>query len=297
MDNIGLGTCNLEYYRDKDFDFKESLKYAIINIGYRTIDTASSYNNEELIGEVLQEIFNDLTLNIKREDIFVITKNWNDERENVEEALKRSLKKLKLDYVDLYLLHHSMTVELKKNTNKILRLPLHNIWRQMETCVTNNLCKEIGTSNFNCQIIMDLLTYANIKPSYNQIEVHPYLNQKEFIKFLNRFNIKVIAYCPLARGEWLEQHNNTDLLKEPIILELAKKYEKTAAQICLKWGLQNGYNIIPRSSKIDRLKENFNCTDFFIEENDMQNINSLNKNFRIVDIVELKNECNIPLFK
>ena len=100
---LGLGTCNLEYYRNKNFDFKKFLKKSIVYFDYRIIDTGSTYGNENLIGEVLEEIFNDRKLNISRKDITIITKNWNHERENVEESLKKSLKNLKLDYIDIYL--------------------------------------------------------------------------------------------------------------------------------------------------------------------------------------------------
>tara|TARA_B100000287_G_C20249391_1_gene629478 strand:+ start:22 stop:459 length:438 start_codon:yes stop_codon:yes gene_type:complete len=144
---------------------------------------------------------------------------------------------------------------------------------------------------------MDLLTYCNIKPSFNQIEVHPYLNQKELIEFMLRFNIKTIAYCPLARGGgWCKEKYQFDLLEDDIILKLSKKYNKTPAQICLRWGVQRDYIVIPRSSNRNRLYENININDFNIDKSDIEIINNLNKNFRIVNIEHLKNNCNIPLF-
>lgn len=186
---IGLGT-----YAGEDF---EKLLKAAIEIGYRAIDTAKVYKNEKLIGKVLQEIFKEGK--IKRSDLFITTKIWNDPSLDVYEALKESLQDLQLDYVDLCLNHWAIGVPNADKT-KIIAKPLHVIWREFERCQKEGLCKAIGVSNFNCQSLMDLLSFAEIKPVVNQIEVSPYLTQVDLISWCQKIGVQVTAYSPLCRG-------------------------------------------------------------------------------------------------
>lgn len=186
---IGLGT-----YAGDDF---EKLLRAAIEIGYRAIDTAKVYKNEKQIGKVLQEIFKEGK--IKRSDLFITTKIWNDPSLDVYEALKDSLKDLQLDYVDLCLNHWAIGVPNADKT-KIVAKPLHVIWKEFERCQKEGLCKAIGVSNFNCQSLMDLLSFAEIKPVINQIEVSPYLTQVDLIEWCQKMGVQITAYSPLCRG-------------------------------------------------------------------------------------------------
>jgi diketogulonate reductase-like aldo/keto reductase len=148
---------------------------AILNNGYRHIDTASMYKNEGAIGEALQEVF--ATGKVKREEVFITTKLYMDEREDVEGAVRRSLEKLKLDYIDLYLIHWMMPkIDWEKDGKDMIKsTPTHKVWAEMERLVDIGLIKSIGVSNANITAILDLWSYARIKPVANQIELHPYL--------------------------------------------------------------------------------------------------------------------------
>lgn len=272
----GLGTWRSE-------NLKETIKTAI-ELGYRHIDTASMYKNEETIGEVLEDFFNSGQL--KREEIFITTKIWNDEKEDVEGSLKRSLKKLKLDYVDLYLIHWPMGYYDKEN--KLILKPLYKTWREMEECVRKKLCRSIGVSNFNVQLLLDLLSYAEIKPAVNQIEVNPYYSRANLVKFCQEFNIQVVGFQPFCRLK-------IDVLNDPVIVNLAQKYKKKASQIILNWSLSRGVAVIPKSENKERLKENLECIDFVIEKEDMEKINEMNRNQSSNDRV-VKEDFRIPIF-
>jgi len=174
---------------------EEAVKTAI-EAGYRHIDTARFYQNEHLIGNVLSSL---LSLGkIKRSELFISTKVWNSLGFDVETEVRASLKDLKIDYLDLCLVHWPFgqideTFTLKQQ-------PLHLYWCQLEKCVEKGLVKSIGVSNFSCQILCDLLSYAKIKPAVNQIENHPYLPQENLVKFCQRYKIHVTSYCSLAKG-------------------------------------------------------------------------------------------------
>jgi diketogulonate reductase-like aldo/keto reductase len=190
MPLMGLGTYKLE-------DIKNSIKTAV-KCGYRLFDTASLYDNELEVGLALNECIQEGL--IKREEIFLVTKLWNDDHENPEGALKKSLQLLNMDYVDLYLIHWPMGEV--KDGKLIKQVPLHKTWAKLEECVNKGLTKTIGVSNFNVQLLLDLLSYANIKPVVNQVELHPYLTQEDLVDFCHRFEIRVAAYNPILRGSY-----------------------------------------------------------------------------------------------
>ena len=185
MPKVGLGVYLV--------DSIDLIYEAIVTEGYRHIDTASFYKNEELIGEALQKVFQNS--DVKREDLYVVTKIWGDQRNDVEGAIKESLTKLNLDYVDLYLMHWPLAYKEDENGNKFFdKIPIHKTWGEMELLVEKGYTKSIGVSNFNVQSIIDLLTYAKIQPVCNQIELHPYLVQDGLIDFLHKVNIRPVAY-------------------------------------------------------------------------------------------------------
>lgn len=249
---IGLGTFPMKRY-----ELVATVRKAIKN-NYLLFDTANAYGNEKFLGLAIK-----LTKK-KREDLFVTTKLSNSQQRNgnIRKSLKDSLKLLRLDYIDLYLMHWP-------NPDTFLES-----WKQMEILYEEGLCKAIGVCNFHQHHLEQLLKIANVIPSVNQIELHPLLSQKLLIEYCKSKNILVQAYSPLARM-------HEDLIFNPVITSLSKKYEKTAVQIILRWIFQQGISSVPKTSTNKRLKSNINIFDFKITDIDMDLINQINKNFRV----------------
>ena len=157
------------------------------------------YYNEDVIGDALQEVFKS---GIKREDVFITTKLWQSDREDVEGALRESLKKLKLEYIDLYLLHWMAPKIVWEDENPFKNTPTHKVWAELERLVDAGLIKNIGVSNCTIPMLIDLWSYARIKPVINQVELHPYLVQKDFVAFNQKLGVVVQAYAPLGNNSW-----------------------------------------------------------------------------------------------
>lgn len=252
MPQLGLGV-----YKVPSEDIDRSVKYAL-DIGYKAIDTATFYENEEAIGKVLKEE------QVKREDVFITTKVWNSDQryDRTIKAFYESLEKLNLKYIDLYLIHWPCPdFDLYIETYKAL-----------ETLYEAGLAKAIGVSNFNVEHLERVLAECNIVPTVNQVECHPYLQQKELKEFCKKHNIKIEAWAPLARGEAFD---------EKIIQDLADKYMKTPAQIILRWQIQEDTIVIPKSVTTSRISENFNVFDFELSESDMKEIATLDQGKRL----------------
>jgi methylglyoxal/glyoxal reductase len=237
----------------------DSVKAAIRN-GYRSIDTAAVYRNEEGVGQGLKEALEETGLS--REDIFVTSKVWNDDQgyESTLEAYETSLKKLGLDYLDLYLIHWPITGKYKET------------WRALETLYKEGKVRAIGVSNFHVHHLQDLLADAEIKPTVNQVEFHPHLAQLELREFCKGQGIQFEAWSPLAQGK---------LLDNEVLKEIAQRYNKSVAQVILRWDLQLDVITIPKSIKESRIIENASIFDFELSSEDMEKINSLNKNERV----------------
>ena len=273
MPTIGLGTYKLE-------SIKDSIDKAI-RMGYRLIDTAKLYQNEKEIGEAIKDLIEKKV--VTRSELFIVTKLWNDDHEDPKSALKQSLSELNLDYVDLFIIHWPIG---KVENNQIKQVPLYKTWAKLEECVELGLTKSIGVSNFNVQLLLDLSSYAKIQPACNQIEIHPYLVQKNLVNFCNLNKIAVISFNPINKGSYIskiEDYKNYDLFKNLSILSLAEKYKKTPAQIILNWHLYLGLIPVPKSSNEGRLKENLESVDFKMSENDYNLISSLDQNKRFND--------------
>ena len=256
------------------------MKEAIVNHGYRGIDTAAIYANEEAIGDALQEVF---ATGIKREEVFITTKLWQSDREDVEGAVRTSLKKLKLEYIDLYLLHWMAPKMVWEDAEPIKNTPTHKVWAELERLVDAGLIKNIGVSNCTIPMLVDLWSYARVKPVINQVELHPYFVQKDYVAFHKKLGILVQAYAPLGSSAWglkAEELKKLNLFEEPVIKSLATKYGKSASQIILNWHLYRGHVIIPKTTKVERLSENFQVFDFTLTTDEYESISGLDQNAR-----------------
>ena len=267
----------------------EEVLYQSIKDGVRLIDTASRYKNEEEVGKAINKAINDGI--VKREDLFVVTKFWLDEKEDPEKALEASLQRLKLDYVDLYL-DHWPTGKCYDDPNKFKLICVKEYWPKLEKLVEQKKTKYIGVSNYNVQNLLIILSIAKIKPLVNEVEFHPYLYQKDLLEFCNLENIKILAYNPLVKGEYCKRHSKEieerklDLLNEEEITKLAKKYNKSSGQIVLNWEIKRGVIPIPGTSKPERMKENLDVTLFEMEEkeyNVLDKYAEMGKEFRFAD--------------
>lgn len=227
-----------------------------LNLGYRHIDTASFYGNEEGVGRAI------IDSGIPREEIFITTKVWNDEQgfENTLKAFDRSLKKLQLDVIDLYLIHWPVPDIY------------HDTWRALENLYQDGRARAIGVSNFLDHHLKELLQTAETRPMANQIELHPKLMQINTVDFCKENDIPIQSWSPLGRGNYL---NDQSLSK------LAHKYHKSVAQIIIRWHLQHDFIVIPKSVHQARQKENISVFDFEISAPDMKKIDALDQGLRV----------------
>ena len=245
---IGLGT----YQANPGKETENAVLYALEN-GYRHIDTAAYYRNEEYIGNAIKES------KIPREEIFITTKIWNDDHDNPEKAFYKSLEKLNLDYIDLYLIH--WPVENVRNRT----------WKVLEKINEEGKCKCIGVSNYTIRHLKDLMKISKTIPVINQVEFSPFLYQKELLDFCNKNKIVLESYSPLTKGKRLNDKR---------LIEIAQKYNKTAAQILIRWCLQHDVVVIPKSSNNERIKENIDVFDFNISLKDMKLLDSFDESYR-----------------
>ncbi|WP_077212496.1 aldo/keto reductase [Bacillus dakarensis] len=252
---MGIGVFKVE----EGPELVKTLKYAIKH-GYRSIDTAAIYGNEASVGQAIQEGVKEA--GISREELFITSKVWNSDLgyESTIAAYETSLNKLGLDYLDLYLIHWPVENKYKE------------AWRALESLYKEGKIKAIGVSNFQVHHLEELMKDAKVKPMVNQVEYHPRLTQKEVHTFCKNNGIQLEAWSPLMQGQ---------LLNQSILIEMAKKHNKTVPQIILRWDLQNGVITIPKSTKEHRIMENSSVFDFNLSEADMERINSLNQNHRV----------------
>jgi D-xylose reductase len=281
---IGLGTCNM-----KD-DKVEEVVYQSIKDGVRLIDTASRYENEEGVGKGINKAIKEGI--VKREDLFVVTKFWLNEKEDPEKALKASLQRLNLSYVDLYLDHWPTGKDYNGNNNFKL-ICVRDYWPKVEKLVTEGLTKALGVSNYNVQNLLIVLSVAKIKPIVNEVEFHPYLYQKDLLEFCNLENIRILAYNPLVKGAYCKERHQKemdslklDLFNEPAVQTLVGKYGKTPGQIILNWEIKRGVIPIPGTTKPERMKENLEAVNLKMEDAEYETLDKfaeLGKEFRFCD--------------
>ncbi|WP_430487519.1 aldo/keto reductase [Priestia flexa] len=255
MPGFGLGVFKVE----EGPELVEAVKAAIKN-GYRSIDTAAIYENEEGVGEGIRQGLKETSLS--REELFVTSKVWNSDLgyEETLKAYETSLQKLGLDYLDLYLIHWPVEGKYK------------DAWRALETLYKKEKVKAIGVSNFQIHHLEDLLQNAEVKPVINQVEYHPRLTQKELRAYCEQQNIQLEAWSPLMQGE---------LLDNDVLSAIAAKHNKSTAQVILRWDVQNGVITIPKSTKEHRIIQNADIFDFELTSDEMQEIDALNQNHRV----------------
>lgn len=252
MPLLGLGVYDM---------YKKEAEQAVLwalETGYRLIDTAAMYLNETEIGNAVRQC------GIERTDIFITTKVHNSDQgfDNTLNAFEISMEKLNCDYIDLFLVHWPI-----KATRK-------DTWKALERLYTEGAVRAIGVANYLVPFLNELETYTDIVPAVNQVEFSPYLYLKDLKMYCNERQIQLQAYSPLVRGQKMTDSK---------LVAMAEKYEKTPAQIILRWALQHGVSSIPKSANLKRIQENFDVFDFEINQNDMDLIDGFDENLRVVE--------------
>lgn len=242
--SIGFGV-----YKISDGNVCKDCCLKAIKIGYRLIDTAHKYGNEKYVSMAVKEC------GLKREEIFITSKIWCNEfgQGVTKKAIDAMLKRMKLDYIDLVLLHWPFGDYI-------------GAWKDLEECVRENKLKSIGLSNFEGKSLEDILNICTIKPVVDQMECHPFKNKLELKEILDKHGIIMESWYPIGHGD-------QELLSYPLLDKLVEKYKKTKSQIILKWHIQNGYIPLPKSTNYDHIKENFELFDFNLSDEEMEEIN------------------------
>ena len=277
--------------------------YDAIKAGYRHLDSAADYGNEAEVGEGIKRAIDDGLCT--REELWVTSKLWNTfhREEHVAAACRKSLDDLGLDYFDLYLVHFPIALKYvdfadryppewlfdpsaEAPTMQRDLVPLSETWSAMERLVDDVLARHIGVCNYNTGLLHDLMSYARIKPAMLQIESHPYLTQEALIRTAQEYGMAVTAFSPLGASSYLEldmASQEETVLTERVVAEIAERHDVSAAQVVLRWGLQRGTSVIPKTTKPERLSENLALAGFELSQDEMAAISGLNKNRRFND--------------
>lgn len=298
MPTIGLGT-----WKSTPDKAGLAVEYALTECGYRHIDCAAIYNNEKEIGKTFKKVFESKTRS--REDVFITSKLWNTDhrKSDVRQACEATLADLNLEYLDLYLMHWGIAIPAHNappnnpsgrwteqlNEKGFLiteKISVRETWEAMQELVEIGLVRAIGVANFTAPMVIDLLSYAQIKPAVIQIELHAYLQQPELIAFCKYNNIVVTAYSPLGSPGNYQAKGFPALVEDNTIVKIANSHNKTTAQILIRWGIQRKTVVIPKSVTPARIKENIDVFDFELSEEEMKIIKNLNRNLRFVNPCE-----------
>ena len=303
---VGLGT-----WKSKPGEVANAIRIGV-EAGVRHIDCAQIYGNEKEIGQALKDLFDRGV--VKREDLFITSKLWNSfhAAQDVRPALQKTLDDLQLSYLDLYLIHWPHGFErgdvlFPKNEDGTVRYAdTHYMesYTEMEKAVNDGLLRHIGLSNFNCRQMTEVYEKSTIKPAVNQCECHPYLNQEPLIAAARKLNVVFTAYSPLGSGDrpWAKP-DDPKLLDDAGLKQIGDKYGKTSAQVLIRFQVERGVAVIPKSVNEDRIRANFNVFDFELSEEDMAQLASFNRPWRacepklkLADGTEIPRDAGHPLY-
>lgn len=294
---VGLGLWKVDRPAASD------LVQTALKLGYRHLDAACDYGNESEVGDGIRAALAAKTC--RREELWVTSKLWNTyhARKHVRLACERSLRDLKCDYLDLYLIHFPIPQRFvpfeeryppgwftdpnaKPPRMEMAAVSVAETWGAMEELVAAGLVRHIGVSNFGTSLIRDLLTYASIKPAALQVELHPYLTQEKLLRFCKENGIAVTGFSPLGAPSYVPlgmAKAEDSVLDQPVVKAAAKRLGKTPGQVVLRWGVQRGTSIVPKTNRPERLKENLAIFNFELSAEEMAAISALNQNRRFND--------------
>ncbi|GIW99798.1 MAG: aldehyde reductase [Pirellulaceae bacterium] len=313
LPTVGLGLWKIPE------DDAADVVYQAIAMGYRHLDSACDYGNERQVGEGIRRALEEGICT--RQQLWVTSKLWNTYHrgEHVRPAVERTLRDLGLEYLDLYLIHFPIALRYVPMEQRYPPgwvynpdqpdarmepdpVPLQETWQAMEALQRSGMVRHIGVSNFNCSLLQDLLSYAEIKPAVLQVESHPYLAQPRLLRFCQEQGIAFTAFSPLGAGSYVPlgmAAPGDSVLQEPVIGKIAQELGKTPAQVVLRWGVQRGTAVIPKSVHEARLRENLNLFDFKLIDEQMEAISALDRNRRFNDpgvFCEQAFGCFYPIF-
>ncbi|CCM03125.1 uncharacterized protein FIBRA_05246 [Fibroporia radiculosa] len=277
--------------------------YNALKAGYRLLDGAGDYGNEKEAGEGLRRAISDGI--VKREDVFVTSKLWNTfhAREHVGALARKQLGLWGIDYFDLFLIHFPIALQYVDPAHRyppewfgddgkvyLANVPFSETWGAMETLVDEGLVKNIGVSNCQGALLLDVLRYAKYAPAVNQVELHPYLSQEALIKLCNTLGVAITAYSSLGPQSYVELGGSKgaeNLLQHSAVASIASKHSKSTAQVLLRWAVQQGLAVIPKSNNHDRLVQNLQVEQFTLTDDEMKQLSSLNVNLRLNDPADI----------
>ncbi|GAB5441032.1 MAG: aldo/keto reductase [Fuerstiella sp.] len=294
---VGFGFWKVEQDATADVCFNA------VKTGYRHLDCACDYGNEQQVGAGIARALKKGICD--REDLWVTSKLWNTYHaaEHVRPAFEKSLNDLGLDYLDLYLIHFPIAqrfVPFEKKyppgwfydenaANPVVeeaKVPLHETWQAMEELAKEGLVRNIGICNMGTSQIRDLLAYCSIRPAVLQVESHPYLTQEKLLRYCQQERIAYTAFSPLGAASYYSlgmADPSESVMENPVVTRIAQEVERTPAQVLLRWGVQRGTSVIPKTSNTDRMVENLDIFDFELSDQQMQDISDLNQNRRFND--------------